>query len=70
MLPGDGVGPEITKVALELMGEAGRMEGEEFEFTEALIGGAAIDAVGKPLPQATLDSCLLSDAVLLAAIGG
>lgn len=70
VLPGDGIGPEITKVALELMEEAGRLEGEKFELKEALIGGAAIDAVGKALPQDTLDACLLSDAVLLAAIGG
>lgn len=44
--------------------------GIAFTFTEALVGGAAIDATGVPLPDATLDTCKASDAVLLAAIGG
>ena len=44
--------------------------GIAFEFKEALVGGAAIDATGVPLPDATLDACRDSDAVLLAAIGG
>jgi 3-isopropylmalate dehydrogenase len=70
VLPGDGIGPEITKVALKVLSAAGKAEGEAFEFTEALIGGAAIDATGSPLPQETLDVCKASDSVLLAAIGG
>jgi 3-isopropylmalate dehydrogenase len=44
--------------------------GIQFEFTEKLVGGAAIDAVGDPLPEDTLKSCKESDSVLLAAIGG
>jgi 3-isopropylmalate dehydrogenase len=70
VLPGDGIGPEITQVALRILEAAGKAESEEFEFTEALVGGAAIDATGEPLPDETLSQCRNSDAVLLAAIGG
>lgn len=70
VLPGDGIGPEITKVALEVLEKAGKAEGESFEFKTALIGGAAIDATGNPLPEETLATCKAGDAVLLAAIGG
>jgi len=70
VLPGDGIGPEISKVAVSLLKKAGEREDVEFQFTEALIGGAAIDATGSPLPEETLHACRESDAVLLAAIGG
>jgi len=70
VLPGDGIGPEITKVALQALTAAGRAEGASFSYEEAHIGGAAIDATGQPLPKETLDVCKASDAVLLAAIGG
>lgn len=70
VLPGDGIGPEITKVALNALQAAGKLENEEFDFSEELVGGAAIDATGQPLPQQTLDAAKKSDAVLLAAIGG
>lgn len=70
VLPGDGIGPEITAACLGVLKAAGAKEGETFEFKEALIGGAAIDATGKPLPEETLAQCKASDAVLLAAIGG
>lgn len=70
VLPGDGIGPEIMTQALKVLTAAGKAEGETFEYKEALIGGAAIDAVGNPLPQETLDICKASDSVLLAAIGG
>ncbi|EIE20960.1 3-isopropylmalate dehydrogenase [Coccomyxa subellipsoidea C-169] len=70
VLPGDGIGPEISKVAVALLKQAGQKEGVDFEFTEAAIGGAAIDATGSPLPEETLQICRQSDAVLLAAIGG
>ena len=70
VLPGDGIGPEITKVALQALTAAGRAEGASFSYEEAHIGGAAIDATGEPLPKETLDVCKASDAVLLAAIGG
>jgi len=70
VLPGDGIGPEIMNAALKVLTAAGKKEGETFEFKEALIGGAAIDATGSPLPKESLDICKASDAVLLAAIGG
>jgi hypothetical protein len=70
VLPGDGIGPEISAVAVDVLQAAGEAEGVDFLFETALIGGAAIDAAGEPFPQATLDACLRSEAVLLAAIGG
>ena len=70
LLPGDGIGPEIIPVAVEALKAVGKQFDLSFEFQEALIGGAAIDATGNPLPEATLDTCRNSDAVMLAAIGG
>ncbi|BAY44528.1 3-isopropylmalate dehydrogenase [Scytonema sp. HK-05] len=70
LLPGDGIGPEIMAVAVDVLKVVGKKFDIQFEFTEALIGGAAIDATGEPLPAASLDICRNSDAVLLAAIGG
>ncbi|MBD2301278.1 MULTISPECIES: 3-isopropylmalate dehydrogenase [Nostocales] len=70
LLPGDGIGPEIMAVAVDVLKVVGKKFDIEFAFQEALIGGAAIDATGEPLPAATLDTCRKSDAVLLAAIGG
>lgn len=70
VLPGDGIGPEISEVALKLLSQAGELERVQFQFTEALVGGAAIDATGVPLPDETLQICKDSDSVLLAAIGG
>jgi 3-isopropylmalate dehydrogenase len=70
LLPGDGIGPEIMAVAVEVLKVVGQKFDIQFQFQEALIGGAAIDATGEPLPADTLDTCRSSDAVLLAAIGG
>ncbi|MGG6296208.1 3-isopropylmalate dehydrogenase [Leptolyngbya sp. AN02str] len=70
LLPGDGIGPEIMAVAVNVLEAVGQQFGLTFELTEALIGGAAIDATGGPLPDETLATCKASDAVLLAAIGG
>jgi 3-isopropylmalate dehydrogenase len=70
LLPGDGIGPEIMTVAVDVLNVVGKQLDITFEFTEAPIGGAAIDATGEPLPAKTLDICRDSDAVLLAAIGG
>src|SRR5919202_3111354 len=70
LLPGDGIGPEIIAVAVDVIGVIGEQLEIGFEFQEALIGGAAIDATGEPLPTETLEICRNSDAVLLAAIGG
>ncbi|BAU14883.1 3-isopropylmalate dehydrogenase [Leptolyngbya sp. NIES-3755] len=70
LLPGDGIGPEIMSIAVRVLKTIGEKFDLNFEFQEALIGGAAIDATGEPLPAATLETCKNSDAVLLAAIGG
>lgn len=70
LLPGDGIGPEIIAVAVDVMNVVGQQLGITFEFQEALLGGAAIEATGEPLPAQTLETCRNSDAILLAAIGG
>ncbi|MEO1094214.1 MAG: 3-isopropylmalate dehydrogenase [Cyanobacteria bacterium J06638_28] len=70
LLPGDGIGPEIMAVTVDVLKTVGQQLDLTFEFQEALIGGVAIDATGSPLPEATLEACRQSDAVLLAAIGG
>lgn len=70
LLPGDGIGPEIMAVAVDVLKLVGKQFDIQFEFQEAFIGGAAIDATGEPLPAQTLERCRNSDAVLLAAIGG
>ena len=69
LLPGDGIGPEITAVARQLLEAVSRKHGFTIEFSEAPIGGSAIDATGEPLPASTLEACKAADAVLLAAIG-
>ena len=69
VLPGDGIGPEVTSEALRVLRAVAEFNGHEFTFDEQLIGGAAIEKTGSPLPPATLDSCLASDAVLLGAVG-
>lgn len=70
VLPGDGIGKEIIPEAIKALKAISKKFGHQFEFTEALIGGAAYDAVGQPLPESTLKLCQESDAVLLGAIGG
>jgi 3-isopropylmalate dehydrogenase len=70
LLPGDGIGPEIMSVAVDVLKVVGKRFDISFEFSTALIGGAAIDETGEPLPPLTLDMCRNSDSVLLAAIGG
>jgi 3-isopropylmalate dehydrogenase len=69
LLPGDGIGPEIMAVAVDVITVVGKQLDLNFEFQEALMGGAAIEATGEPLPPETLEVCKNSDAVLLAAIG-
>lgn len=70
VLPGDGIGKEIVPEAVKVLQAVGHRFQHGFYFEEALIGGAAIDAVGVPLPEETLGLCLESQAVLLGAIGG
>lgn len=70
VLRGDGIGPEIVAQAIKALDRAGEKFGFQIQYTEALLGGSAIDATGSPLPQETIDSCKASDAVLLGAVGG
>jgi len=69
LLAGDGIGPEILREAKAIL-EVLRGEGEKIETEEALVGGAAYDAEGDPLPKKTLDLAKRSDAVLFGAVGG
>lgn len=70
LLPGDGIGPEITSVAVGVLDAAGLAHGCTFDYESAAVGGAALDSQGVPLPDKTLDVCRQSDAVFLACIGG
>ena len=70
LLPGDGIGPEIMVEAERLLEDLARLAGHDFTLHRRPIGGAAIDAVGQPLPTSTLATCRQSDAVLLGAVGG
>ena len=70
VMPGDGIGPEIIAQARKVLDAVGTKFGHEFTITEALIGGAAIDATGGPLPEDTVKACQAADAVLLGAVGG
>jgi 3-isopropylmalate dehydrogenase len=70
VLPGDGIGPEVTAAAVAVLEAAGRRYGHDFRFETRLIGGAAIDAEGTALSDATLDLCRKADAILLGAVGG
>ena len=70
LLPGDGVGPEVTNAAREVLESVADTYDHRFTFTTHPVGGAAIDAAGDPLPEATLKACRAADAVLLGAVGG
>ncbi len=70
LLPGDGIGPEVVREARAVLEVIAARYGHTFEFVEHLIGGAAIDATGQPLPPATQTACERADAVLLGAVGG
>ncbi len=70
LLPGDGIGPEVTAAAASVLHECARAYGHTFETVEMPAGGCAIDGCGDPLPQESLDACQRSDAVLLGAVGG
>jgi 3-isopropylmalate dehydrogenase len=70
VLPGDGIGQEVTAEAVRVLRAIGRRAGATFEFAEALIGGAAIDDGGRPLPPETLALCRKADAILFGAVGG
>ena len=69
ILAGDGIGPEVTNEAVNILKAVAEFGGHDFTFVPLLVGGVAIDATGSPLPTATLDACLESDAVLMGAVG-
>lgn len=70
LLPGDGIGPDVTACARRVLDLVADKYGHRFVFEEQLIGGAAIDATGDPLPARTISSCEAADAVFLGAVGG
>ncbi|QZY53943.1 3-isopropylmalate dehydrogenase [Crassaminicella profunda] len=70
VIPGDGIGPEVVRETTLVLEKIGELYGHNFNFTEVLAGGCAIDAHGEPLPEETLKVCKDSDAVLLGAVGG
>ncbi|MDR3588611.1 MAG: 3-isopropylmalate dehydrogenase [Negativicutes bacterium] len=70
IIPGDGIGPEITSAARLVLEATVRRTGLNMEYTECLAGGAAIDDCGQPLPEVTLAAAKAADAVLLGAVGG
>ena len=70
LLPGDGIGQEVVAAATAVMEVAAQQSGCDLDISDALIGGAAIDATGEPLPSATLTAAERVDAVLLGGVGG
>lgn len=70
VIPGDGIGPDVVEETLKVLDKIGEKYGHNFSYTEVLMGGAAIDQTGEPLPEETLEVCKNSDAVLLGAVGG
>jgi len=70
VLPGDGIGQEVTPQAQRVLAFVGRAAGIGFEFESGLVGGSAIDAAGTPLPPATLALCEQAHAILFGAVGG
>ncbi|HJT28958.1 MAG TPA: 3-isopropylmalate dehydrogenase [Pyrinomonadaceae bacterium] len=69
ILPGDGIGPEVTVEAVRVLQTVAAIQNHRFEFEEHAIGGVAIKSFGSPLPRTTLDAALASEAVLLGAVG-
>lgn len=70
VVPGDGIGPEVVGEAIKVLNAIGQKYNHQFNYTTALAGGAAIDEYGECLPEATVETCKNSDAVLLGAVGG
>lgn len=67
---GDGIGPEIVDCAIKVLDEIGKIYNHQFIYKEALVGGAAYDEYGTPLPKETIEICKESDSVLFGAVGG
>ncbi|GAA4332563.1 3-isopropylmalate dehydrogenase [Flaviaesturariibacter amylovorans] len=69
VIPGDGIGPEVTAQSVKVLDAVAARFGHEFSYTYCLMGAAAIDETGSPLPLETIDACLDADAILFGAIG-
>jgi len=70
VLPGDGIGPEVMQEAIKVLNKISVKENINFSFTEANVGGVAIDREGKALPETTINICKNSDAILFGSVGG
>ena len=70
LIRGDGIGPEVVGEAVKVLEQVGKKFGHTFTYTDVLMGGCAIDAVGKSYPDGTAEACKACDAVLLGAVGG
>lgn len=70
LIRGDGIGPEVVEEAVKVMDAVGVKFGHKFDYVDVLLGGCAIDAVGKSYPDGTAEKCKSCDAVLLGAVGG
>lgn len=70
LIKGDGIGPEVVCAAVTVLDAVAGKYGHKFNYTDVLMGGCAIDAVGVPLPDETIEICRKSDAVLMGSIGG
>ena len=70
VIPGDGIGPEVIDESIKILSKIGEKYSHNFEFEFLQAGGCAIDSLGTPLPDKTLEVCKKSDAVLLGAVGG
>ncbi|RNF38634.1 3-isopropylmalate dehydrogenase [Planococcus salinus] len=70
VLPGDGIGPEVTEAAVKVLQSIAMRYGHTFHLKQAAIGGTAVDQFENPLPQETIEVCEASDAILLGAVGG
>ena len=69
VLAGDGIGPEISKVGVDVMNAVAKRFGHEITYTQAICGAAAIDEVGDPFPEETFRTCQEADAVFFSAVG-
>src|ERR1700677_4869006 len=69
LLPGDGIGVDVTRAAVEVLAEVDQQFNHTLEFSEGLIGGIAIHKTGGPLPQDTVDKAMAADATLMGAVG-
>ena len=70
LLPGDGIGPEVTRAATSVLEECAREFQHQFDMVELPVGGSAIDKTGNPLPNETLETCRKADAIFRGAVGG